>query len=309
MISHYHHIWETLQVANQELRQWLKTNQEQPTDNNTTSNNYPSTTSGPKELYPRTQPSKNTSMVELEMELVKELEQSLSEIDSVDISCYPSKPNRNQPTRKNRNRSQHDYSLPSTHSRSHIEGPVIIDSIEMKDNDSIWLHHNIHRNVCKTIDCILDRDAKSLSKMKQSWQKLHQWSKHLHPYLEKKKQQRTVHHNSNDSKEYVDMNIKGDSFLSDHSLKEIYSDGRRETYYASSHIHKIAFPNNGYTFIFFPNGQLERHLSDGRVEVIYADGSIGLMSKDGIQEKLFLRNGKVVYRNRMANHTYEKENQ
>lgn len=89
------------------------------------------------------------------------------------------------------------------------------------------------------------------------------------------------------------------------NCREIYPDGRIETCYALSQIHKIEFPN-GCTLIFFPDGQLERHLPDKRIEVIYADGSLGLVSKDGNKEKVFLGNGKVVYRNRMSNSISER---
>ncbi|GJQ12991.1 hypothetical protein GpartN1_g4782.t1 [Galdieria partita] len=297
MTSHYHDIWKTLQGANQELRQWLQENyQEQQHNHTTTASHIYSPTTGYNKGYSYTQLPHDTCMVDLEMEIVKELEQSLCELDTVNK-------HRNH---SGGNLSYHDYT-PSQ--LSHTHEACTADFIESNEDDLTLLHRNTHRSLCKTIDCILDQDAKSLYRMKESWQQLHQWSsRHLHPYLQNNSQPLNSsymdrnNHTGEDEKVYIEETpFYKRLIFPNGNCKEIYSDGRRETYYASSHIHKMTFPN-GCRLIFFPNGQLERHLSDGRIEVIYMDGSIGLVSKDGTQERLFLGNGKVVSRNIKYNH-------
>jgi len=303
MTSHYHQIWETLLVANQQLKQWLYKNQPLPNATTTiTTQDTPHQT------------SQNSSRVELEMEIVKELEQSMSEIGSVD--SLPGK--------------ELDTSRLDDLSR---QRQLLEDAVECED-DYVLLHRDTHRHVCKTMDYILDQDAKYLSKMKENWQQLlldcvkPRWQHHV----DKKQPQNVVKKECNDTsdKQYEQgqKNIHQPSYTTatrnnhqghrhdsyargkvrievtpfykrlvfpNGSCKEIYSNGRMETYYAPSQIHKIDF-SNGTRLILFPNGQLERHLSDGRVEVVYPDGSIGLVSKDGKRERLFLGNGRVLYK-------------
>ncbi|KAK4525901.1 hypothetical protein GAYE_SCF17G3810 [Galdieria yellowstonensis] len=304
MTSHYHQIWETLVVANQQLKQWLHKNQ--PLPNNTTTTTTQDTPH---------QTSQNSSQVELEMEIVKELEQSMSEIGSVDSLLG-----------KELDTSRLD-------DLSQQRQQLLEDAVECED-DYVLLHRDTHRHVCKTMDYILDQDAKYLSKMKENWQQLlvdcvkPRWQRHV----DKKQPQNVVKKECNDTsdKQYEQgqKNIHQPSYTTatrnnhqghghdsytrgkvrievtpfyrrlvfpNGSCKEIYSNGRMETYYAPSQIHKIDF-SNGTRLILFPNGQLERHLSDGRVEVVYPDGSIGLVSKDGKSERLFLGNGRVLYK-------------
>lgn len=203
MTRHYHQIWTTLQVANQQWKQWLQTNSKQPfypISTNTTSTN--------NDLAPFATSAENMSLVELEMEIVNELEQSLSEIDSGNGS-YQLDSNYNGETVFSHDLGARNSQWTSNSTTTTSSTNSCVDS---KEDDYTLLHTDNHRNVCKTIDFILDQDAKSLSKMKQSWQQLQQWSRQC---VEKKRKW-----SNNLFKYSSSRTIREDSYATPNSRRE-----------------------------------------------------------------------------------------